>query len=172
MKKKLSDHLFTMVAVAIILFAGITYLKPEVQEKKPGYAFLDTLGETRNSLTPRLDREGPVEEIKPKEITPAELEERIAASEKKEEKTETKQEEKTVVKEEVTVPKEEVVVMSNTQYIGNSGQVFMTYEEAENYAKKEAEECPDTISSYQIVPSWEHPIDGNRQFTVDFVYQS
>lgn len=197
MKKKLSDHLFTMVAVAIILFAGITYLKPEVQEKKPGYAFLDTLGETRNSLTPRLDREGPVEEIKPKEITPAELEERIAASEKKEEKveqkqeqpkeevkkedkkedkkeekTETKQEEKTVVKEEVTVPKEEVVVMSNTQYIGNSGQVFMTYEEAENYAKKEAEECPDTVSSYQIVPSWEHPIDGNRQFTVDFVYQS
>ena len=77
-----------------------------------------------------------------------------------------------MVKEEVTVPKEEVVVMSNTQYIGNSGQVFMTYEEAENYAKKEAEECPDTISSYQIVPSWEHPIDGNRQFTVDFVYQS
>ncbi|WP_158552837.1 hypothetical protein [Absiella sp. AM22-9] len=86
MKKKLSDHLFTMVAVAIILFAGITYLKPEVQEKKPGYAFLDTLGETRNSLTPRLDREGPVEEIKPKEITPAELEERIAASEKKKKK--------------------------------------------------------------------------------------
>ena len=98
MKKKLSDHLFTMVAVAIILFAGITYLKPEVQEKKPGYAFLDTLGETRNSLTPRLDREGPVEEIKPKEITPAELEERIAASEKKEEKVEQKQEQ----------PKEEV----------------------------------------------------------------
>ena len=89
MKKKLSDHLFTMVAVAIILFAGITYLKPEVQEKKPGYAFLDTLGETRNSLTPRLDREGPVEEIKPKEITPAELEERIAASEKKRRKSGT-----------------------------------------------------------------------------------
>lgn len=193
MKKKLSDHLFTMIAAAIILFAGFTYLKPETQENKPGYAFLDTLGDTRDGLTPHLDRKGPVEEIKPKEITPTELEERIAASKqpeektqqqqekpkeeikketKKEEKPETKEETKKVVEEVVTEPKEEVVVMSNSQYIGNSGQVFMSYEEAESYAKKEAQECPDTIASYKIVPSWEHPIDGNRQFTVDFAYQS
>lgn len=192
MKKKLSDHLFTLLAIAIILLIGITYLKPETQTNKPGYAFLDTMRETGDGLTPKLDREGPIEEIKPKEITPEELNERIAMSEKpeekieqkqeqpkeeikkevKEEKSETKKEEKTVVKEEVVSEPEEVVVMSNTQYIGNSGQVFTTYEEAESYAKKEAEECPDTIHSYHIVPSWEHPIDGNRQFTVDFDYQS
>ena len=66
------------------------------------------MGETRNSLTPRLDREGPVEEIKPKEITPAELEERIAASEKKEEKVEQKQEQpKEEVKKENLTFKEE-----------------------------------------------------------------
>ncbi|WP_158554170.1 hypothetical protein [Absiella sp. AM54-8XD] len=50
MKKKLSDHLFTMVAVAIILFAGITYLKPEVQEKKAWLCFSGYLGRNKEQF--------------------------------------------------------------------------------------------------------------------------
>lgn len=194
MKKKLSDHLFTMIAIAIILVSAYSWLKPEVQAQKPGYAFLDGMKDTHDGLTPRLERDEPVEEIKPKEYTTEELQQRIASTneqkeenqkqepkkegkkedsqeEKKIEKTESPKEE-TIVKEEViSVPEEETIMMTNSQYIGNSGKVFMTQEEAESFAKKEAEECPDTVRGYQVVPSWEHPVDGNRQFTVDFVYQ-
>lgn len=192
-EKKLSRYC-RLLGIALIAGGACLFMHPSTTPLSYGYASLDSSVPTLDKLTQfefeeeeePQESQGNTEAVVSPETssennimkTQAEdkqKKQKENKEEKKQEKTKTiteenKQEIKTVYEETKPIPQEETVVKTNTQYIGNSGMVFMSYEEATAYAKQFMQEYPDTTQSFEIKESWQYPIDGSRQYTIDFIF--
>lgn len=201
MNKKTSYTRYQLLAVGIILFGVYLYTQPSSNVQAPGYAAISDNESLTNRIasiriddftdpsTPadvKLEKKWKSEEQremqdkvvdpKPKEETIQNTREtaKVSSPAKADPKPEDTKEE-IVVKEEVIVlpdAGEERIVSVNTQYIGNSGMVFDTFEEADAYGKQQLIDYPDTTGGYHVLNSWKYPVNGSTLFTVDLDFIS
>lgn len=190
MKEKKISICLRWGAIALMFIGGYFYTKPSASMTPSGFAALDSSIPALDKLT-QFDFENEQQEdngisgevaYQPMQIAkqqPSKDTSDTKISQDKKQATTTtqhkeneQQEHKVVTKQIITEPEEEIVVRTNHQYIGNSGMVFMTYAEAEAYAKQQMVDYPDTTQSYTIKESWEYPVDGSLQYTVDFTFVS
>lgn len=201
MNKKTSYTRYQLLAVAIILFGVYLYSLPSSIAQTSGYAaikdhipltnriarigmedFTDPSIPADVKLEEKWKSEEPGElqdevvDPKPQDQTTQDIRkvDKVSSTAKPDPKSEdTKME--IVVKEEVIVlpdAGEEQIVSVNTQYIGNSGMVFDTYEEADAYGKQQLINYPDTTGGYHVLNSWKYPVNGSTLFTVDLDFIS
>lgn len=202
MKEKKSYTKAQLLAIAVILLGVYLYTRPSIDEPLPGYADLSgnqplakriagikihDFDDSSIAISNQLEEKLPLEEEASKTMTEEkphqkqqaqsiqDAHEPVKVNTSKETTKESLETKKTVVKEEVIViPEagEEKIVSVNTQYIGNSGKVFDTYEEAQAYGQQMMMEYPDTTAGFHVLNSWNHPVNGTTQYTVDLEFIS
>ena len=199
MKKRLSCTKAQLLAVAMILFGIYTYSRPSAVMQPSGYADLcenevlaeriarldihdfeepsDIVNETlEEKLTlVNVSETKPVEDAIPQKQPRQAVQNTHQVAKVSDEKETGKEVTQTIVKEEVIViPEagEEKVVSVNSQYIGNSGKVFETYEEAQAYGQQQMIDYPDTTAGYHVLNSWKYPVNGTTLYTVDLEFVS